>query len=113
MVGLFAKVLTLLLFFFYSQINFHLISLTFSCGMAVKTRRRSCGNPKPAFGGRVCVGPDRAELYCSHLPPCPVPKQPPIDGAWGPWGSFSECSAECGGGYKIRSVFNHYVYVTI
>lgn len=72
--------------------------------MAVKTRRRSCGNPKPAHGGRVCVGPDRAELYCSHLPPCPVPKQPPIDGAWGPWGSFSECSAECGGGYKIRCV---------
>ncbi|XP_037041378.1 semaphorin-5A [Bradysia coprophila] len=73
-----------------------------SCGMAVKTRRRTCGNPKPAHGGRVCVGPDRAELYCSHLPPCPVPKQTPIDGAWGPWGSYSECSAECGGGYKIR-----------
>ncbi|XP_039431526.2 semaphorin-5A [Culex pipiens pallens] len=73
-----------------------------TCGMAVKTRRRTCGNPKPAHGGRVCVGPDRAEIYCSHLPPCPAPKQPPIDGAWGPWGVWGECSALCGGGYRIR-----------
>lgn len=73
-----------------------------SCGMAVKTRRRTCGNPKPAHGGRTCVGSDRAELYCSHLPPCPVPKQPPVDGSWGPWGVWGECSAACGGGYHIR-----------
>ncbi|XP_062714042.1 semaphorin-5A [Aedes albopictus] len=73
-----------------------------TCGMAVKTRRRTCGNPKPAHGGRVCVGPDRAEIYCSHLPPCPAPKQPPIDGGWGPWGVWGECSAPCGGGYRIR-----------
>lgn len=73
-----------------------------TCGMAVKTRRRTCGNPKPAHGGRVCVGPDRAELYCSHLPPCPVPKQPPLDGGWGPWGPWGECSTACGGGFKIR-----------
>ncbi|XP_049530217.1 semaphorin-5A isoform X1 [Anopheles darlingi] len=73
-----------------------------TCGMAVKTRRRTCGNPKPAHGGRVCVGPDRAEIYCSHLPPCPAPKQPPIDGGWGPYGDFGECSAICGGGFRIR-----------
>ncbi|XP_055544886.1 semaphorin-5A [Wyeomyia smithii] len=73
-----------------------------TCGMAVKTRRRTCGNPKPAHGGRVCVGPDRAEIYCSHLPPCPAPKQPPIDGGWGPWGVWGECSAACGSGYRIR-----------
>ncbi|XP_058117992.1 semaphorin-5B [Anopheles ziemanni] len=73
-----------------------------TCGMAVKTRRRTCGNPKPAHGGRVCVGPDRAEIYCSHLPPCPAPKQPPVDGGWGPYGDFGECSAPCGGGFRIR-----------
>ncbi|XP_055603585.1 semaphorin-5A [Uranotaenia lowii] len=73
-----------------------------TCGMAVKTRRRTCGNPKPAHGGRVCVGPDRAEIYCTHLPPCPAPKQPPIDGGWGPWGVWGECSATCGGGFRIR-----------
>lgn len=73
-----------------------------TCGIAVKTRRRTCGNPKPAHGGRVCVGPDRSELYCSHLPPCPVPKQPSLDGGWSQWGSWGDCSAPCGGGFKIR-----------
>lgn len=73
-----------------------------TCGVAIKTRRRSCGNPKPAFGGRVCVGPDRAEIYCTHLPPCPVPKPPQIDGQWGPWGIWSDCSAACGTGFRHR-----------
>lgn len=73
-----------------------------SCGIAIKTRRRTCGNPKPAHGGRVCVGPDRTEMYCPNLPPCPQPKQNPIDGAWGPWGQWSECTAQCGGGYRHR-----------
>lgn len=73
-----------------------------SCGIAIKTRRRTCGNPKPAHGGRVCVGTDRTEMYCPNLPPCPLPKQNPIDGAWGPWGQWGECSAQCGGGFRIR-----------
>lgn len=73
-----------------------------TCGIAVKTRRRACGNPKPAHGGRVCVGRDRDEIYCSQLPPCPAPKQPPVDGGWGPWGSWSDCSSPCGGGFRIR-----------
>ncbi|XP_014089304.2 semaphorin 5c isoform X1 [Bactrocera oleae] len=73
-----------------------------TCGIAVKTRRRTCGNPKPAHGGRTCVGDDHQEMYCRHLPPCPTPKLQAIDGGWGPWGVWSECSTQCGGGFRIR-----------
>lgn len=83
-----------------------------TCGTAVKSRRRTCGNPAPAHGGnisssecflmfvvliwhdfhelgRTCVGPDRQELYCTNLPPCPEPKKLPIDGGWGAYGKYS------------------------
>lgn len=73
-----------------------------SCGIAVKTKRRRCGNPRPAHGGRMCLGPEHAEMYCTHLPPCPVAKPPPVDGGWGPWGEWSECSAQCGAGFRMR-----------
>ncbi|KAL1122703.1 hypothetical protein AAG570_003030, partial [Ranatra chinensis] len=70
-----------------------------TCNMAVKTRRRTCGNPAPQFGGRVCVGQDRQEAYCHNNPPCPVSGR---DGEWSSWGSWGECSAKCGPGYRVR-----------
>lgn len=73
-----------------------------TCGVAVKTRRRTCGNPKPAHGGRVCVGTDRNEIYCTNLPPCPIAKPQSLDGSWGPWGIWDDCSASCGGGFRLR-----------
>uniref|UniRef100_T1GBK5 PSI domain-containing protein n=1 Tax=Megaselia scalaris TaxID=36166 RepID=T1GBK5_MEGSC len=72
-----------------------------SCGVAVKTRKRTCSNPKPAFGGRTCVGQDRDDMYCTNIPPCPVPKPPTIDGAWGQWSVWSECTAKCGTGFRL------------
>lgn len=42
-----------------------------TCGVAVKWRRRACGAPAPINGGRLCVGPDRSEIYCTQNPPCP------------------------------------------
>ncbi|KAI8036673.1 hypothetical protein M5D96_010474 [Drosophila gunungcola] len=65
-----------------------------TCGIAVKIRRRTCGNPRPAYGGRTCVGSEQSEMYCRHLPPCPVAKPQSVDGGWGP--------AQCGGGFRMR-----------
>ncbi|TEA29677.1 hypothetical protein DBR06_SOUSAS510274, partial [Sousa chinensis] len=36
-----------------------------SCGGGVVTRRRQCNNPRPAFGGRACVGADLQAEMCN------------------------------------------------
>lgn len=74
---------------------------TATCGTALKTRSRTCSNPAPAFGGRVCVGQDRTEALCIENPPCPAPPQ---DGSWGPWSEWSKCIGSCSDstGYKMR-----------
>uniref|UniRef100_A0AAR5PWR0 Sema domain-containing protein n=1 Tax=Dendroctonus ponderosae TaxID=77166 RepID=A0AAR5PWR0_DENPD len=69
-----------------------------TCGTAVKTRFRTCTNPAPAFGGRVCVGQDRTEAFCTENPPCPTQ---PTHGGWSGWSHWSACSTNCTG-YKTR-----------
>ncbi|XP_008591558.1 PREDICTED: A disintegrin and metalloproteinase with thrombospondin motifs 13 [Galeopterus variegatus] len=36
-----------------------------SCGGGVVTRRRQCDNPRPAFGGHVCIGADLQAEMCN------------------------------------------------
>ncbi|XP_044004864.1 semaphorin-5A isoform X2 [Aphidius gifuensis] len=89
-----------------------------TCGFAMKTRSRTCTNPAPAYGGRVCVGHDHDEIICIGLPPCPLTKQLSASsttttttttttsiqtsGRWSSWGPWNSCSRPCNGGIRLR-----------
>ena len=66
------------------------------CGGGTKSRKRSCTNPTPAYGGIQCTGSSTETQQC-NTHSCP------INGGWTDFGDWSECSAECGGGTKSRS----------
>ncbi|MED6268776.1 Semaphorin-5B, partial [Characodon lateralis] len=68
-----------------------------SCGIGFNVRQRSCNNPSPRHGGRICVGQGREERLCNEKKPCPLPV---LWTAWSPW---AHCSAECGGGVQSRT----------
>ncbi|XP_026563705.1 semaphorin-5B [Pseudonaja textilis] len=67
-----------------------------SCGIGFQVRQRSCSNPAPRYGGRVCVGQSREERFCNENSPCPLPI------FWSSWGPWNKCSANCGGGMHSR-----------
>uniref|UniRef100_A0A671K284 Semaphorin-5B-like n=1 Tax=Sinocyclocheilus anshuiensis TaxID=1608454 RepID=A0A671K284_9TELE len=67
-----------------------------SCGIGFEVRQRSCNNPAPRHGGRVCVGQAREERLCNEKNPCPVPV------SWVSWSAWSKCSVPCGGGVQSR-----------
>ncbi|CDQ71136.1 unnamed protein product [Oncorhynchus mykiss] len=73
-----------------------------TCGTGFEMRQRSCNNPSPRHGGRVCVGPIRDERFCNEGVSCPQPI------FWSLWGAWAKCSAECGGGVhsRVRSCEN-------
>ncbi|XP_066920815.1 SCO-spondin-like isoform X2 [Clytia hemisphaerica] len=66
-----------------------------SCGGGHKERHRSCTAPAPRYGGQPCIGHPKHIVYCNYHP-CKV------DGQWGAWSSYGECSAYCDGGIKKR-----------
>lgn len=67
-----------------------------TCGGGTQTRKRSCNNPAPEFGGADCLGKAEESQKC-NTQPCPV------DGGWTTFGSWSGCSNGCGHGTQKRS----------
>jgi len=62
------------------------------CKMA---RTRNCSQPEPAYGGRFCIGSVADYRQCA-------PKDCFLYSQWSNWGSWSECSKSCNGGYRTR-----------
>ncbi|XP_062505321.1 A disintegrin and metalloproteinase with thrombospondin motifs adt-1-like isoform X3 [Corticium candelabrum] len=67
-----------------------------SCGTGGKFRSRSCTNPSPSHGGKVCEGSGLGFVSCNEHS-CEV------DGGWTEWTDFSQCTKSCGFGSQIRS----------
>ncbi|XP_020629634.1 SCO-spondin-like [Orbicella faveolata] len=65
-----------------------------SCGTGLQTRKRSCTNPPPSYGGKTCVGPAEQHKNCL-LKKCP-------DGGWSSWSSWGQCTGYCGTGLQTR-----------
>ncbi|XP_076472749.1 uncharacterized protein LOC143302101 isoform X14 [Babylonia areolata] len=68
-----------------------------TCGDGIKSRTRQCDNPAPTNGGSPCSGSSTDNTECTAGSPCPV------DGNWGSWGPYMECSVTCGDGIKSRT----------
>uniref|UniRef100_A0A8C3J6R6 Hemicentin-1 n=1 Tax=Calidris pygmaea TaxID=425635 RepID=A0A8C3J6R6_9CHAR len=66
-----------------------------TCNGGQTRRYRTCDNPRPASGGRACAGADMQIQRCGA-------ELCPVDGNWGQWQTWSQCSASCGGGEQTR-----------
>ncbi|CAJ1060969.1 hemicentin-1 [Xyrichtys novacula] len=66
-----------------------------TCNGGQMRRYRTCDNPRPANGGRACAGADTQIQRCST-------ENCPVDGNWGSWQPWGDCSASCGGGERSR-----------
>ncbi|XP_062524003.1 coadhesin-like isoform X2 [Corticium candelabrum] len=72
-----------------------------SCGRGGKYRSRSCTNPSPSHGGKVCEGSGLGFVSCNEHS-CEAPLVV-IHGGFGSWSNWSSCSETCGGGQTLRT----------
>ncbi|XP_074654070.1 hemicentin-1-like [Tubulanus polymorphus] len=66
-----------------------------SCNGGKQKRFRTCSNPSPAHGGRVCPGSNQISRACNQ-------QKCPENGYWNEWGQWSMCSKKCGSGTRER-----------
>ncbi|XP_059143931.1 neurogenic locus notch homolog protein 1-like [Physella acuta] len=66
-----------------------------SCGVGQRKRVRTCTDPAPDPGGQDCLGVKVETQFC-------VGSRCPVDGRFGGWSEWSQCSASCGGGLMTR-----------
>ena len=67
-----------------------------TCGIGEQIRQRNCNNPSPEFGGKKCEGQELQMRACSKTV-CA------IDGGWSVWSNWTDCTARCGNGLRIRT----------
>merc|ERR1712150_419342 len=74
-------------------------SCSVTCGGGIQQRTRRCNNPSAAFGGLACLLTGSTEKRAkeeTESRKCNEQKCK-VDGNWGEWSSFTQCSATCGG----------------
>ncbi|XP_062523722.1 coadhesin-like [Corticium candelabrum] len=71
-------------------------SCSSTCKGGTQSRTRQCTNPPPRFQGVSCQGVNVDTQTCAKVK-CPV------DGNWGKWSVWSECSKICETGTRFRS----------
>ncbi|KAL9989268.1 hypothetical protein ACROYT_G003801 [Oculina patagonica] len=68
-----------------------------SCGFGMRSRERKCDSPKPQYRGAPCNEAEKVGQEKCRIKECQV-----IDGGWGKWSRWSECSLTCGLGMRSR-----------
>lgn len=70
---------------------------TATCNGGTQKRTRACDSPAPLYGGNDCAGSAEETRACN------TQHCPPINGGFGLFGSWSECSVTCGEGKETRT----------